>query len=68
MRPRLVTIRYSHYCEKARWALERARVDFVEERHERHGTRRERGEIQRRFEALVVATDDFLQRSDNDSR
>jgi len=30
---RLVTIRYSHYCEKARWALERARVDFVEEPH-----------------------------------
>ena len=30
---RLVTIRYSHYCEKARWALERARVEFVEEPH-----------------------------------
>ena len=30
---RLVTIRYSHYCEKARWALERARVPFVEEPH-----------------------------------
>jgi glutathione S-transferase len=30
---RLVTIRYSHYCEKARWALERARIDFVEEPH-----------------------------------
>jgi glutathione S-transferase len=33
MTNRLVTIRYSHYCEKARWALERARVEFVEEPH-----------------------------------
>ena len=33
MKPRLVTIRYSHYCEKARWALERASIDFVEEPH-----------------------------------
>jgi glutathione S-transferase len=33
MTNRLVTIRYSHYCEKARWALERARIAFVEEPH-----------------------------------
>jgi glutathione S-transferase len=31
--PRLVTIPYSHYCEKARWALERGGVLFVEETH-----------------------------------
>ena len=31
--PRLVTIPYSHYCEKARWALERGGVTFVEETH-----------------------------------
>src|SRR5258708_8344339 len=31
--PRLVTIPYSHYCEKARWALERGQVAFVEETH-----------------------------------
>jgi glutathione S-transferase len=31
--PRLVTIPYSHYCEKARWALERGGVAFVEETH-----------------------------------
>ena len=31
--PRLVTIPYSHYCEKARWALERGRAAFVEETH-----------------------------------
>ena len=30
---RLVTIRFSHYCEKARWALDRARVPYVEEAH-----------------------------------
>jgi glutathione S-transferase len=30
---RLVTIPISHYCEKARWALERAGLDYVEERH-----------------------------------
>jgi glutathione S-transferase len=30
---RLVTIPISHYCEKARWALERAGLPFREERH-----------------------------------
>lgn len=30
---RLVTIPISHYCEKARWALERAGIPYVEERH-----------------------------------
>ena len=30
---RLLTIPISHFCEKARWALERARVEYVEERH-----------------------------------
>ena len=30
---RLVTIPISHYCEKARWALERAGVPYREERH-----------------------------------
>jgi glutathione S-transferase len=30
---RLVTIPISHYCEKARWALERAGLQYVEERH-----------------------------------
>jgi glutathione S-transferase len=30
---RLVTIPISHYCEKARWGLERARIDYREERH-----------------------------------
>jgi glutathione S-transferase len=30
---RLVTIGVSHYCEKARWALDRTRLDYVEEAH-----------------------------------
>jgi glutathione S-transferase len=30
---RLLTIPISHYCEKARWALERAGLEYVEERH-----------------------------------
>jgi glutathione S-transferase len=31
--PRLLTIPISHYCEKARWALERAGIEYVEEPH-----------------------------------
>ncbi|HTJ40496.1 MAG TPA: glutathione S-transferase family protein [Kofleriaceae bacterium] len=30
---RLITIPFSHYCEKARWALDRAHVAYVEEPH-----------------------------------
>ncbi|MGH8453273.1 MAG: glutathione S-transferase family protein [Nevskiales bacterium] len=30
---RLVTISISHYCEKARWALDRASLEYVEEGH-----------------------------------
>ena len=30
---RLLTIPISHYCEKARWALDRAGLDYREERH-----------------------------------
>jgi glutathione S-transferase len=30
---RLLTIPISHFCEKARWGLERAGLDYVEERH-----------------------------------
>jgi glutathione S-transferase len=32
-KPRLLTIPISHYCEKARWALERAGVEYSEEAH-----------------------------------
>lgn len=30
---RLITIPVSHYCEKARWALERLNIPYIEERH-----------------------------------
>ncbi|HEY1833270.1 MAG TPA: glutathione S-transferase N-terminal domain-containing protein, partial [Solirubrobacteraceae bacterium] len=30
---RLITIPISHYCEKARWALDHARLAYVEEPH-----------------------------------
>jgi glutathione S-transferase len=30
---RLLTIPISHFCEKARWALERAGLEYLEERH-----------------------------------
>ena len=30
---RLITIPMSHYCEKARWALERLGLEYYEERH-----------------------------------
>ncbi len=30
---RLITIPISHYCERARWALEHCRIPFVEEQH-----------------------------------
>lgn len=30
---RLITIPISHYCEKARWTLDRAGIDYREERH-----------------------------------
>jgi glutathione S-transferase len=33
MSPRLITIPFSHYCEKARWALDHAGVSYVEEPH-----------------------------------
>lgn len=34
MKPlKLLTISPSHYCEKARWALDRAGIDYVEEAH-----------------------------------
>lgn len=33
MAPVLVTIPISHYCEKARWALDRAGVEYEERRH-----------------------------------
>lgn len=33
MTTKLITIPFSHYCEKARWALDRCGVDYEEEAH-----------------------------------
>ncbi len=33
MSARLVTIPISHFCEEARWALDRAGVEYVEQPH-----------------------------------
>ena len=33
MTTKLITIAFSHYCEKARWALDRAGVEYTEEVH-----------------------------------
>ena len=33
MRPRLITIPLSHYCERARWALDHAEIDYDEDQH-----------------------------------
>lgn len=33
MTTKLITIPFSHFCEKARWALDRAGVEYVEEGH-----------------------------------
>ncbi len=33
MKPRLITTPASHYCEKARWALDRAGIAYLEEPH-----------------------------------
>ncbi len=33
MTARLITIQFSHYCEKARWALDRSRIPYQERAH-----------------------------------
>ena len=57
---RLVTIPMSHYCEKARWALERAQIPYREDPHLQaihwaHVWRAGRGRT-----APVLVTDDVV--------
>ena len=48
-RPLLITIPISHYCEKARWALDRAGISYEERRHlpalHRFAVKRHRGKL-----------------------
>ena len=57
-RPLFLTIPFSHYCEKARWALDRAGIDYEERPYppgmHRFGTRRVGG---RSVPVLVVPSD-----------
>jgi len=63
---RLITIPISHYCEKARWALERAGMHYREERHvqgvHRLAARRAGGGIT----VPVLATPDRVLRESED--
>jgi glutathione S-transferase len=62
MRARLVTIPISHFCEKARWALDRARVDYVEQPHLQliHRVAARRAGGGRTVPVLVTAAGDVL--------
>lgn len=52
---RLITIPLSHYCERARWALDHARVSYVEEQHlQVFSGRRTRALGARRFVPALV--------------
>lgn len=63
---RLITLGASHYCEKARWALERSRIPFVEEPHAPlfHRLATYRGGGQRTVPVLVTDSDVYPDSSD----
>ena len=44
-KPRLITIPISHYCERARWALDHFEVPYVEDRHLQVFHRRATGKV-----------------------
>jgi glutathione S-transferase len=62
---RLVTIPISHFCEKARWALDRAGVAYVEQRHLQfiHILAARRAGGGRTVPVLVTATGEVLPES-----
>jgi glutathione S-transferase len=61
----LVTIPFSHYCEKARWALQRARVAFREEGHMpgAHMFAVRRRGMRRTCVPILVTSDNVIQES-----
>jgi glutathione S-transferase len=63
---RLITIPISHYCEKARWALDRADVAYREERHVQivHRVASRRAGGGGTFPVLVAAEGVFTQSAD----
>ena len=67
MLPRLITIPFSHYCEKARWALDRRGVAFVEEAHLPVLHTRATRAVGGRSTPLLVIDDGGQQRSLTDS-
>lgn len=54
---RLIVIPVSHYCEKARWALTRAQIPFVEERHMPPFHRLATGRICKQLDPVVTETE-----------
>jgi glutathione S-transferase len=55
--PRLLTIPLSHYCEKARWALDAVGLDYVEEPHLPLVHRYFTGRVDARQVPVLVTTD-----------
>jgi glutathione S-transferase len=64
---RLITIPISHFCEKARWALERAGLDYVEEPHVQliHRVAARRAGGGRTVPVLVTGDGDVLAESED---
>ena len=54
---RLITIPVSHYCEKARWALTRVQIPFIEERHMPPFHRLATGRICKQLDPVVTETE-----------
>lgn len=58
--PRLLTIPLSHYCERARWALDRAGVEYREEPHIPLLHRLHTGRVQCRSVPVLVTASEVL--------
>lgn len=54
---RLIVIPVSHYCEKVRWALTRAQIPFIEERHMPPFHRLATGRICKQLDPVVTETE-----------